>query len=201
MPRVTLGALAMSGTMVLSAALAQEHTIATTGNLATEFYVKPSCEKPERISLRKPATTERDDVLRYNTAVKRYNKQLTDFGACIDAYVQKVPNDIDWITFMVNTAAAQANGSNPPPRPTVAGNMPLGFYPPPDCIQPDRKPGTAPDVRNVKAMGAHNTDVRTFNALANDFNGCIKAYVVQAKIDIEHVEKAQRDAALEARDP
>jgi len=201
MSRMTLSAVAMSGTMVLSAALAQEHIAAPPGNLVPDFYVRPSCEKPEKISLHKPADIERDEVVRYNAAVKRYNMQLMDFGACINAYVQKAPNDIDWIMFMVNTAAAEANGTNPPPRPTAPGNMPVGFYPPPDCIQPDQKPGAAPDVRNIKAMGAHNNDVRTFNALANDFNGCIKAYVAQAKVDIEHVEKAQRDAALAARDP
>jgi hypothetical protein len=77
--------------------------------------------------------------------------------------------------------------------------MPSGFYPAPLCILPAEKAGAAPDPRNAKAMEAHNTKVRTFNALAGSFNGCIEDYKTRAQADIARIEEARKAAALEAK--
>jgi len=177
-------------------ALGQPVPAAAAGNLPADFYVKSDCKKPDTMSLRKPVSTEREEVSLYNAAVRRYNKANRDFDTCINAYIAKAPHDIDWIMFMVNTVAADANGSNRPTPPTAPGNMPSGFYPPPACIKPDRKPDAAPNARDTKAMDAHNTEVRTFNVLATDFNTCIQNYVARARVDIERIEKTQGEAGL-----
>jgi len=96
---------------------------------------------------------------------------------------------------------ADASGANPPSPPTALGNMPSGFYPPSRCIKPERKPGDIPDARDSKAMDAHNAEVRRFNALATDFNRCLGDYAARARLDIERIEKVQREAALPAGEP
>lgn len=186
-----LGAF-VTGGLLISAALAQE----PPGNLPADFYVRPLCKKPDTISPRKPTSTDRQEVSLYNSVVRRYNKELRDFDTCINAYSEKASNDIDWITFMVNTAAANANGTSPPSAPAAPGNMPSGFYPSPICIRPDQKPEATATARDTKAMDARNADVRTFNALATDFNTCIRDYVARARMDIARIEKAQREAGL-----
>ena len=166
-----------------------------SGNLSTDFYVKSSCDRPNKLSLPKPNSTDRDGVLAYNEVVKRYNSQSKAFGACINDYVEKASNDIDRILFTVNMAVAKANGSNPPSPPTAPGNMPSSFYPSPECIMPDKALGTTPDGRDLSAMEAYNAKVRAFNALAEDFNKCVQSYVARAHVDVEHIESARREAA------
>jgi len=199
---VRVFAVAAALTAVAMAAPAQEPETATpsvtsAGNLAADFYIKSRCDEPDKISLAKPMSTDRDDVLRYNQAIRRYNSQLKALDACIHAYADKASSDIDWILFTVNMAAARANGSNPPPPPAAPGNMSSGFYPPPTCITPDRQLGTAPDGRDTRAMDAYNAKVRTFNASAIGFNNCIREYAARAQVDIRRIEDAQKNAVLQ----
>lgn len=203
MPGMTRNAL-LAGGLVRLAFLpvsAQEPApppAALSGNLPPDFYIKAACEKPNRPSLAKPSYEDRDGVATYNEAVRHYNARSKAFDSCINAYVDKAPNDIDWITFMANMAVAKANGTAPPSPPAAPGNMPAGFYPPPNCILPDKQLGATPNRRDVKAMDSYDTKVRTFNVLATGFNGCVKDYVGRARVDIEQVEQAQRKAALQA---
>lgn len=193
---------ALSGTtpIDLQVEFAQDHeavisAAASAGNLSVDFYIKSTCEKPDRMSFSKPVYNDETDVARYNYAVELYNKQLKAFDTCINEYTSRASHDIDWILFTVNTAVAKAKGSNPPSAPTVFGNMPSGFYPSPACALPDKEFGTPPDVNDVKAMDAYNAKVRDFNALAESFSACLKTYETRARLDIERVENAQRDAA------
>jgi hypothetical protein len=166
-----------------------------SGNLSMDFYVKSNCDRPNKLSLPKPIPTDRDGVMAYNEAVKRYNIQSKAFGACIDDYVEKASIDIDRILFTANMAVAKANGSNPPSPPIGPGNMPSSFYPSPQCIMPDKELGAPPDGRDSSAMETYNAKVRAFNALAEDFNKCIEGYVARAHVDVERIARAQRDAA------
>ena len=176
------------------AAPAQQHETAA-GNLSADFYVKPSCARPEDVTLPKPALTDRVNVQLYNTAIRNHNKQLETFGACIDAYTGKASLDMDWILFTVNSAIARANNSDPPSAPAAPGNMPSGFYPASDCIKPDAQPGAAPGVRDVKAMDAYNAQVKTFNASAAVFQECLKGYATRARADVARIEQAQASAS------
>jgi hypothetical protein len=203
MQEMMLGALVAVGLILTgspgpSAQVTAIQPATSPGNLAADFYAQPGCVKPDKPTLPKPNYDDRAGVAQYNQAVRRYNDGSKAFDACINAYVDKAPNDIDWIMFTVNTAVAKANGSNPPSAPTATGNMASGFYPSPDCIAPDRALGAIPNGRDTDAMEARNTRVRTFNVLAGGFNDCIKAYVAKAQTDIERVEQAQKDAALKA---
>ncbi len=76
--------------------------------------------------------------------------------------------------------------------------MPSGFYPSPDCIMPDTQLGATPDGHDTNAMETHNTGVRTFDVLARGFKECVKAYAVRAQVDIERIEQARKEAALQA---
>jgi hypothetical protein len=172
---------------------------ASAGNLPDDFYAKSGCARPEGIPLTKPPRSDQAAVDAYNKKVRRYNEEAKPFGACINAYVDKAYEDIDWIVFAVNAAVAKANGSNPPPAPTAPGNMPAGFYPAPLCIAPTEKVDAAPNPRNAKAVEAHNTKVRTFNSLAGSFGDCITGYKMRAQADIARIEDARNAAALEAK--
>jgi hypothetical protein len=202
--RLTLGAVVASGAILtnLSAVIAQEQATPPTtsaGNLPADFYVANACNRPEAFSVPKPLATDRDGVLMYNNAIKHHNERLNLFGACINAYVEKASRDIDWILFTVNSAVAKANNSNPPSAPTAAGNMPLGFYPSPECIKPSEPSGTIPSVHDTKAMDAHNAEVKAYNALAAAFMGCINGYAARAQTDIKRIESAQKDAASQTK--
>ena len=197
------GAFLVSGFLLiglspLSAQDAEIPALNLAGNLPADFYIKSNCQKPIKPSLPKPISTDREGVLAYNETIRRYNKARNSFDTCINAYVDKAPTDIDWIVFMANSAVAKVNRSDPPTPPTERGNMPPGFYPSPDCIAPDQPSGATPDGRDLKAMDAHNSNVRTFNVLAKSLNACIQNYVIQAKVDIQRIENAEKDAALQA---
>lgn len=169
------------------------------GNLPADFYIKAGCARPEPPAS-KPTRSDRDALADlYNRKVRRYNEELRTFDTCINAYVEKTDHDIAWIVFAVNTAVAKVNGTSPPSAPTMPGNMPAGFYPAPLCILPAEKVDAAPDPRNAKAMEAHNTKARTFNALAGSFNSCIEDYRTRAQTDIARIEEAENAAALEAK--
>jgi hypothetical protein len=197
--RLSLGALMTSGMILMrpSFTSAQETAAAVSaGNLRADFYIQSSCDKPKNVTLPKPLATDRENVLAYNTAIRRHNEQLKTFGACIDAYTAKARKDMEWILFTVNTAIAKANAATPPSAPTESGNMPSGFYPSPDCVGP-KLLGPVPDGHDIKAMDAYNTEVSRFNGAAAVFTECIKRYAARAQVDIERVEKAQGDAALQ----
>jgi len=147
------------------------------------------------LTIPKPASTDRDNVLLYNYAIRRHNKELEAFGTCIDSYTGRASLDIDWILFAVNTAIAEANNSNPPSAPAAPGNMPSGFYPAPDCIKPEVQPGAAPSIRDVKAMDAYNARVKTFNALAEVFQACLRGYAARARVDVARIEQARVSAS------
>jgi|GEM_PF-1784561 len=200
MQRIWLTAL-MAGAVIevaLPAASAQQAAIqGAAGNLPADFYIQAGCQKPDHMALPKPDYDDRPGVATYNKAVGRYNEQLRSFDDCINAYVDKAQIDIAWIQFSLNAAIAKANGSAAPSPPDAPGNMPTGFYPPPDCIRPAGQLGAAPDSRDIKAMDAYNREVGTFNVLAADFNECIKAYAGRARTDIVQIEKSQRQAALQ----
>jgi hypothetical protein len=174
---------------------------ASAGNLPADFYVTSGCARPEAIPVVKPSYSDRAAIDIYNAKVRRYNEAGKAFAACINAYVDKAPNDIAWILFTVNAAIARANGSNPPAAPSAPGNMPADFYPAPVCFAPAERVDTVPDPRNAKAMDVHNTKVRTFNALAGSFNDCINGYKARAQADIARIEEAENTAALEAKNP
>jgi hypothetical protein len=181
------------------AASAQDSLVpAAAGNLPADFYAKSGCARPD-VPLNKPPRSDQAAVDAYNAKVRRYNVERLTFDTCINAYVEKTDRDIEWIVFAVNTAVAKVNGSNPPSVPLSPGNMPAGFYPAPACIFPAEKVDAAPDPRNAKAMEAHNTKVRTFNALAGSFGDCIADYKTRAEADIARIEAAQNAAALEAK--
>jgi hypothetical protein len=183
-----------SAGVVLPAASAQQReTLA--GNLSADFYVKPSCARPADVTFPKPVSGDRDNILLYNNAIRVHNKDLEAFGACIDAYTGKASLDIDWILFTANTAIAKANNSNPPSAPATPGNMPSGFYPVPDCIKPEAPPGAVPSVRDVKAMDAYNDRVKTFNALAEVFQACLRGYSARARVDVGRIEQARVSAS------
>jgi hypothetical protein len=172
---------------------------ASAGNLPADFYAKPGCARPEAPPVVKPVRGDQAGVDAYNVKVRRYNEAGKVFGACINAYSDRAHNDVDWIVFAVNTAVAKVNGSNPPAAPPSPGNMPANFYPAPFCIAPTDKVAAAPDPRNAAVVEAHNTKVRTFNALAISFNACIADYKTRAQADIARIEEAQNAAALEAK--
>lgn len=184
--------------MLSAPAASAQPAAPVTGNLPADFYIKAACEKPNRPSLPKPSYEDPDSVATYNQAARHYNALSKAFDSCINAYVDKAPNDIDWITFMANAAVAKANDTAPPSAPAAPGNMPAGFYPAPNCVLPDKQLGATPSRRNTNAMASYDTKVRTFNVLATDFNGCVKDYVARARVDIGRVEQAQREAALQA---
>ena len=177
----------------------QQHET-SAGNLSADFYLKPNCARPADLTTPKPASTDRDNVLLYNYAIRRHNKELEAFGTCIDSYTGGASLDIDWILFAVNTAIAEANNSNPPSAPAAPGNMPSGFYPAPDCSKPEAQPGVAPSVHDVKAMDAYNAKVKAYNAAAEVFQECLKGYAARARADVAHIEQAQV-AAAQAKTP
>ncbi len=161
---------------------------ASTGNFPTGFYVSSGCAAPNQKAPAKPPSNERADLVLYNNAIQHYNKQLREADACVRDYAQRAQYDIDWIRFTVNAAVAKANSGSPPDPPPAPGNMPSGFYPSPDCTQPNSQPlGTVPDIHDVKAMDAYNRNVKAYNALANYFNACLKGYIARAQVDIARI--------------
>jgi hypothetical protein len=166
---------------------------ASTGNLPTGFYVKSGCATPNQTAPAKPPSNERADLVLYNNAIQHYNKQLREADACARDYAQRAQHDIEWIRFTVNAAVTKANGANPTASPPAPGNMSSGFYPSPDCTQPDKQPlGAVPDGHDVKAMEAYNRNVKAYNALAEAFTACLKGYVTRANADIERIEESVR---------
>ena len=74
-----------------------------------------------------------------------------------------------------------------------------GFYPSTDCIPPKEQLGPTPDVHDIKAMNAYNSESKAFNILAESFNGCIKSYVARAQTDIDRITGAARDAVTQTK--
>src|SRR5689334_23282465 len=92
------------------------------GNLPAGFYVHPSCVKPDKSVIGKqPVSTDREDVLAYNSRVRRFNKESPAFHDCIKAYAEKSDHDIERILSVVNGAVAEVQGNAPPPAPMAAG--------------------------------------------------------------------------------
>jgi hypothetical protein len=193
-----LSAILAAATLAASAQPPQDNAT-LAGNLPAGFYVSSACDKSNRTPPAQPLSNDRENLLAYNYAVQRYNRQLRESEACLRAYAQKAQHDIDWVQFTVNMAVAKANGANPPAPPTAPGNMPSGFYPAPDCIQPDKQQlGAAPDGHDAKAMEAYNRNVKAYNALADSFNACMKGYEARARTDINRIEESARGEAAPA---
>ena len=166
------------------------------------FYVHPSCVKPDKsVFGKQPVSTDREEVLAYNSRIRRFNKESAAFNDCIKAYAEKSDRDIERILSVVNGAVAEVQGNAPPPS-VAAGNMPADFYPASPCAKPNRDTlGAQPPPQDAKAMAAYNLRVASFNDQAKNFTDCLKAYQDRAKRDIEQIHAATRDAAADTRMP
>ena len=173
------------------------------GNLPGGFYVRPSCVKPDKSVIGKqPVSTDREEVLAYNSRIRRFNKESAAFNDCIKAYAEKSDRDIERILSVVNGAVAEVQGNARPPAPMAAGNMPADFYPASPCVKPTRDAlGAEPPAQDIKAMAAYNLRVKSFNDQAKNFTDCLKAYQDKAKRDIEQIRAATRDAAADTGAP
>jgi hypothetical protein len=103
------------------------------------------------------------------------------------------------ILLMLFPAAARAE--MPEGLPAEVGNLPLGFYPEPSCVQPDKEkvvgsPIVAdPQVNQID----HNLKVGQFNKGVTAFNGCVKTYIDNSRYDIERILGTVNTAVAEAR--
>lgn len=171
---------------------------AMAGNLPAGFYPRPDCAAPSTKGLIKPNYNDPLAVSGYNARIKDFNKQTILYNDCMQTYAAKVNNDLQGILSVVNGAVAEAMGNPPPASPTVAGNMPLGFYPKSSCAKPDRSAlGATPSPKDRAAMTAYNQQVKLFNDQVTAFNACLKAYQDKAKHDIDEIQ-AESNAAIAA---
>ncbi len=69
-------------------------------------YADPTCVKPEA-KLVAPSAMDQDAVLSYNGRVRRYNKQVADYSACMRAYIDKANADIKVIQDNANAEMAR----------------------------------------------------------------------------------------------
>ena len=69
-------------------------------------YADPICVKPEG-KLVAPSAMDQDAVLSYNGRVRRYNKQVADYSACMRAYIDKANADIKVIQDKANAEMAR----------------------------------------------------------------------------------------------
>jgi hypothetical protein len=89
-------------------ALAQAQTMG--GNMAPDFYPRPTCVKPDRTGLGGAPGVQNQDAMRaYNYKVKRFNENAAAFNGCIKTYIDKAQNDISAIQAIVHAAVADAN--------------------------------------------------------------------------------------------
>ena len=83
-----------------------------SGNLPSDFYPPPKCEKPPSPG-KAPGVTDQGAVLAYNAKVRNFNKQAEAFNACMKEYSDKAQNDINGILATVRAAVAAANAPSP----------------------------------------------------------------------------------------
>lgn len=172
----------------------------TAGNLPAGFYPQPACTVPSSKGLIKPNLNDPGAVASYNARIKDFNKQTIVFNSCMQSYSARVNNDLQGILSVVNGAVAEATGNPPPASPTAAGNMPLGFYPKPSCVKPDRGAlGATPSPQDRAAMAAYNQQVKLFNDRVTAFNACLKTYQDKAKRDIDEIQATSHMAIAAGR--
>jgi hypothetical protein len=82
------------------------------GNLPTDFYPQPKCEKP-RSPGKPPEPQDQLMVQAYNAKVKSFNRQADAFNACMKDYSDRAQKDIDRILATVHAAVAAANAPSP----------------------------------------------------------------------------------------
>ncbi len=68
-------------------------------------YADPACVKPTKLVA--PSATDSDAVLAYNNKVRRYNRQVTEYSACLKAYVEKANADIKAVQDNANVEMAR----------------------------------------------------------------------------------------------
>jgi hypothetical protein len=69
-------------------------------------YADPACAKPEG-KLIAPSAMDQDAVLSYNGRVRRYNKQVAEYSACMKAYIDKANADIKTVQANANAEMAR----------------------------------------------------------------------------------------------
>lgn len=166
------------------------------GNLAADFYPKPSCVAPSNAKPIKPSySDDPSSFSNYNAKIRQINQQAGVYNSCMQAYSAGVDNDFQGILSTVNGAVAEATGRPPPAPPATPGNLPLGFYPKPSCTKPDREAlGAIPSATDRAAMTAYNLRVKTFNDQVSAFNACLKTYEEKAQRDIAQMQAISHQA-------